>query len=92
MATTPPAYALTGADIADKMNAEQRSGWIFGATDMAAHLYQRLGDSDRASCLLSWSGDPANLREIEDTMRANPTLQAAAVMDVLIARHCAPKP
>ena len=59
---------------------------------MAVHLYRRMDDNQRANCIVEWVEGTENTREIDETLRANPTLQAAAVVDVLIARHCAPKP
>lgn len=87
-----PATALTAGEVADNMDARQRNAWVFGAVDMAVHLYRRMGDNERANCIVEWVGGTENTREIDETLRANPALQAAAVIDVLIARHCAPKP
>jgi hypothetical protein len=79
---------LTAYDVGVAMDPAGFTGWAFGAGDMAAQLFRRMGDGVRADCILKWTGSKESVREISDAMIANPKLQAAAVMEVLMKRHC----
>lgn len=79
---------LSAHDVGVKMSASQRNDWVYGAADMAAHLYRRLGDAERADCVLDWSSSDNSVEEIDSALRANPSLSAAAVLEVLSKRHC----
>lgn len=85
-----PALALTADEVGNKMNSDQFAAWLAGANDMAGYLFVRLGDPERARCMQEWGDRDRQeyIREIVDTLRANPTLPAAAVYEVLIKRHC----
>lgn len=88
LALSGPAHAMTAADVAEKMTAQQRNAWAFGAADMAAHLFQRMGDAERARCTTTWIESRESVREIDAALGANPTARAAAVIEALTRRHC----
>lgn len=84
-----PAHALKAGDVVEKMTSDQFGAWLVGSADMAAQLFTRLGDAERARCVLEWSGGKEqSVREIDATFRANPSLEAAAVLEILMKRHC----
>lgn len=70
------------------MTAEQQTAYLYGAAEMAANLFRRMGDAERADCVHAWVTDNANLEETDNALLGNPELPAAAVLEVLMLRHC----
>lgn len=70
------------------MTSEQQAAYLYGAAEMAANLFRRMGDGERADCVHAWVTDNANLEETDDALLGNPELPAATVLEVLMIRHC----
>ena len=87
-ALSAPAQAQTAREVAQDMSEDQRQAWALGTTDMAAHLFRRTGNAPRADCILRWQADAGFFGAVGPAMHANPTRQASAVMEALIARRC----
>ncbi|MFY0311165.1 hypothetical protein ACFMBG_14845 [Leisingera sp. D0M16] len=86
---TSPALALTAGDVLDKMNADQRYGFISGAVDMASQLYAEGGNREKGECALSWffDGDDG-IRMIHDFFDAHKDKDAVGLLSILINRQC----
>lgn len=84
-----PAVALTASDVMDKMNSDERTGFIAGAGDMASHMFAVHGDPDKAQCAVDWlfnGEDP--WPAIDAFFGAHRDKDAVAVLHVLINRKC----
>lgn len=84
-----PALAITAGEVIEKMEPEQRSGFIAGAVDMASHLYAVNGDREKADCAVNWLfGNEESNREIHAFFEAHQERDAVGLLSVLINRHC----
>ncbi|MEQ9642031.1 MAG: hypothetical protein RIM84_18555 [Alphaproteobacteria bacterium] len=54
LAAGNPALAINAGDVMDKMESRERTGFIGGAVDMAAHLYAVGGNRKKADCAVDW--------------------------------------
>lgn len=83
-----PAFAMTGADILDKMTEKERSGYLAGAVEMAIVAASNDNKAGKATCISEWyfKGDgPKTVIAALDKYRDKP---AASVIAALINRTC----
>lgn len=83
-----PAYALTGGDILDKMNSDQRGSYLAGSVEMAAFLTSLEGNKERASCIMDWYYKQNGIDSIVAMLSKYKDRQALPVLQVLIKRAC----
>jgi hypothetical protein len=84
-----PALAITAGDVMDKMNGDQRSSFLSGAVDMAAHLYAINGNREKADCAVNWYfRTEGSLREVYKFLDAHKDKDAVGILSILINRHC----
>jgi len=87
-ASSLPAAALTGADILDNMNDDQRGSYLAGTVEMAAFLTNVGGDKERADCIMTWYYDQGGINTIVTTLGSYKDRQVLPVLHVLIKRAC----
>ena len=83
-----PAAALTGGDILDKMNTDQRASYLAGSVEMAAFLSVNEGNAERAKCIMDWYRDKNGIDAVVDMLAQYKEKQALPVLQVLIKRAC----
>jgi hypothetical protein len=89
MFPSAPARAIDAGEVMDKMSDDERSGFIAGSVDMAAHLYAMDGNGEKADCAVKWLfDDESSLEEIFAFFDAHKGRDAVGLLSVLINRHC----
>lgn len=84
-----PARALTGSDILDKMNSDERDGYLAGALEMAAFLSAVQGNKTRADCIMGWYYDrKEGANQIVAGLSQYKDHQALPVIYLLIKKAC----
>jgi len=83
-----PAVALTGGDVLDGMNNDQRSGYLAGAIEMAAFLNATQGNTGRGNCIMGWFYDKKGTDEIVAALARFKDKQALPVVQALVERAC----
>lgn len=90
-----PAFAITAGDVLDRMDAKERAAYIDGALDMAWYTALSEKNPQKADCISAWffpkGGNPEAVRELLGVLNRNKELQAAALINVVINRHCGAK-
>ncbi|WP_274630784.1 hypothetical protein [Arvimicrobium flavum] len=82
-----PAYAITGSEYTARTPTEQ-TAYSIGIADMAAQLFIRMGDPERADCIIRWLETADSVKDVDFAMQKNPNIQAAAVMEALMKKRC----
>ena len=86
-------HAGTAGDYLTEYNSDQRYGFLVGSIEMAATVYRDTGHPEMADCIIDWYGtypDKAHA-EIRATFANYKTYPAAAIIKVLMQRHCPAK-
>ena len=81
------AHALTGSDVLDKMNNDERNGFLEGVLEMRAYDATVAGKPQLAECIYGWNRNGGPTEEIQalDHFRDR---DAVAVVYLLIKRRC----
>ena len=88
VAIARPAAALTGGDVLDGMNTDQRGGYLAGAIEMAAFQLAAQGNTERGNCVMGWFYDKKGTDEIVAALARFKDRQALPVIQALIERAC----
>ncbi len=83
-----PAAALTGGDVLDKMNADQRGSYVAGTVEMAAFLSGLQGNKTRADCIMDWYYNKGGTSGIVTGFAQYKDRQALPVIYLLIKKAC----
>jgi hypothetical protein len=87
-AICPTASALTGAEVLEKMNADQRSGYLAGNIDMAAQLSFHDGRQERSTCIFNWYYEQGGVTQVVQAIERFKDRQVQPVIYALITRAC----
>jgi hypothetical protein len=87
-AYTSPGLALTGADVLQKMSADERSGYLAGNIDMAAQLIFRDGKHERSTCIFNWYYKGGGVAQVLQALERFKDKQVQPVIYALIDRAC----
>jgi hypothetical protein len=88
-ATSWPVQAIDAWEVMEKMESRERSGFLAGAVDMAAHIYAVNGNKKKADCAVMWYFDDKNsLREIYAFYEQHKNKDAVGLLAFLIDRKC----
>jgi hypothetical protein len=82
------AHAVTAGDFLDRMNAEQRTGFIDGAFDMLSYELGQEGQGDKAACIIQWYFEGDGPQEVVAVFNSHKDLPAVAILRTLGDRHC----
>lgn len=89
-----PAWAITAADVLDKMSSDQRHGYLSGVVEMAMYLASTQEKNNaKSECILNWyfpKGAPGP-QQIIDTFHQYRDKPAVGLIKVLIDRACKAK-
>ena len=87
-----PTWALTADDVMNRMNEDQRFGYVAGVVSGLAQARWIADKPDAAgtTCINNWffAEDSQRWPVIEDWFARNPDKPAAALLYVLIKRKC----
>lgn len=84
-----PAHALTGADIMEKMDSDERFAYVAGAIEMAAFLSQVNGQPKKADCIMDWYFDrDTGTKQVYQALSHFNDRQAHPVIVALINKTC----
>lgn len=86
-----PAWAITAADVLDRMSDDQRFGYITGAVDTAMYLAAvQEKNNAKSECILNWyyGKNATGPKQVIDTFRQYRDKPAIALIKVLIDRAC----
>lgn len=83
-----PAWSLTGADVLDKMSADERAGYLAGTVDMAAFLAATQGQAQRTDCIMGWYYHQDGAKTIIAGLARYRDREALPVVHALIGRAC----
>jgi hypothetical protein len=86
-----PVYAITAGDVLDRMGADQRSGYLTGAVDMAMYLASAQEKNNaKAECIMNWyyGKNGPGPRDVIATFDRYPDRPAIGLIKLLIDRHC----
>lgn len=89
-----PAWAITAADVLDRMTEKERDGYITGAVDSAMYLASAQEKNDaKAECILNWfyGKNASGPKQVIDTFRRYRDKPAVALINVLINQTCRAK-
>lgn len=82
-----PAFALTAAEVLDRMNAEQRAGFVDGLFE---GMWQYEANPAKASCMAAWWRDGESARiAVTQAFAARRSEQARRIFKTLVDRVCA---
>ena len=82
------ALAVSAGDFLDRMNADERSGFINGALDMLAYDLTQAGQGGKAACVVQWYFEGQGPEEVAAVFPNHPDLPAVAILRTLADRHC----
>jgi hypothetical protein len=82
------AHAVTAGDVLDRMNAEQRGGFMNGALDMFSYELATTGQGDKAECVINWYFEGQGPEEIAAVFANHRDMPAVAILRTLADRHC----
>jgi hypothetical protein len=88
VSTAAPAHAVTGADVTDRMNKDQRNGFLFGALEMAAFQDQLAGRNERARCILGIFGRENDPLLLDNALSHYKDRSAMPVIHLVIKQEC----
>lgn len=85
-----PAFAVTAADVLDKMSADERQGYISGALEMAMTAASNQGNGKKAECILNWyyKGDGSAAKTLIAALDRYRDKPASAVIGALLDKQC----
>lgn len=89
-ASKQEANALTGAELLDQFEREDRFVYISGIVDMASYQESLNGDDERAQCIVDWfySADHRAMLEVDQLLERYRERHAQPIVLVLINRAC----
>lgn len=82
------AHAVTAGDVLDRMDADERFGFMNGALDMLAYELSRAGQGDKTACVYDWYFRGNGPSEVVAVFDNHKDLPAVAIIRTLADRHC----
>lgn len=89
-----PVFAINAGDVLDKMKDDERNAYFEGAIEMAMYLAAAQDKNPaKSECILNWyfNSKGKTAREIVGVFDQYKDKPAAALLTVLINRHCGSK-
>jgi hypothetical protein len=86
------AHAVTAGDFLDRMNADERTGFIDGAFDMLGYELTEEGQGDKAACIIQWYFQGDGPKAVAEVFASHRDFPAVAILRKLADRHCLSDP
>lgn len=87
-ASVSPAAAVSAGDFLDKMNEQQRFGYMNGALDAITYDLARAGQGDKAQCVASFYYEGSGPQDLAALLESHPELPVVGILKALIKRNC----
>jgi hypothetical protein len=84
-----PAFAITAADVLERLTDKERGTYLTGAIEMAMYLAASEGNQKKAACISDWYFKTGQgPKDVIATLSLYKDKPAAALINALIKREC----